>query len=199
LFFLSFFVARATPRVQLAAAQWVKVTIDHALFNFYSNHSRYTRAWANFADDTPRRGDLEMNDDTVALVRESWKKVEAIAPVAAALFYENLFAADPGLRSMFKGDMQQQGGKLTQMISVAVDKLDDLPTLVPALESLARRHADYGVTAPQYQTVGDALLKTLGQGLAQDFTPAVRDAWTQVYGLIAEVMIAATRRPSTAA
>lgn len=140
-----------------------------------------------------------MNDETVALVRGSWKKVEAIAPVAAALFYENLFAADPDLKSLFKSDMKQQGDKLMQMIGVAVDKLDDLPTLVPALETLAKRHVSYGVKAAHYQTVGNAMLKTLGQGLAEDFTPPVRDAWTQVYGLIADVMIGAAERPSAVA
>jgi hemoglobin-like flavoprotein len=138
-----------------------------------------------------------MNYETVALVRASWKKVEAIGPSAAALFYENLFAVDPGLRSLFKGDMRQQGDKLTQMIGVAVDKLDDLPALVPALATLAKRHVDYGVREAHYQTVGNALLKTLGQGLAEDFTPAVREAWTEVYGLIAEVMTRAARQPNS--
>jgi methyl-accepting chemotaxis protein len=138
-----------------------------------------------------------MNDETISLVRKSWKRVETIGPSAAALFYENLFAADPGLRELFKGDMQQQGDKLTQMIGLAVDKLDDLPTLVPALETLAKRHVDYGVREAHYQAVGNALLKTLGQGLAEDFTPPVREAWTEVYGLIAEVMTSAARQPNS--
>jgi hemoglobin-like flavoprotein len=79
------------------------------------------------------------------------------------------------------------------MIGAAIDKLDDLPALVPVLESLAQRHAGYGVRESHYQTVGAGLLKTLGQGLGDDFTPAVRDAWARVYGLIAEVMVSAAR------
>ena len=140
-----------------------------------------------------------MNDETVTLVRSSWKKVETIAPTAAALFYENLFAADPGLRPLFKGDMKRQGDKLMQMIGVAVGKLDDLPGLVPVLQALAQRHAGYGVQEAHYDTVGAALLKTLGQGLADDFTPPVRQAWTEVYGAIAGVMVAAARSPGDAA
>ena len=137
-----------------------------------------------------------MDQDTTDLVRHSWKRVEAIAPAAAALFYDNLFAADPALEPLFKGDMAHQGERLMKMIGAAVDKLDDLPTLVPVLQGLSRRHVGYGVRVAHYQTVGAALLKTLGQGLGEDFTPPVREAWTQVYGLITEVMVAAARTPS---
>lgn len=136
-----------------------------------------------------------MDHDTTVLVRRSWQRVEAIAPAAAALFYDNLFAADPRLEPLFKGNMAHQGERLMRMIGAAVGQLDDLPTLLPVLEALARRHAGYGVQEAHYATVGAALLKTLGQGLGEDFTPAVRDAWAQVYGLIAEVMVAAARQP----
>jgi hemoglobin-like flavoprotein len=139
-----------------------------------------------------------MDHDTTVLVRSSWRRVESIAPAAAALFYDNLFAADPQLKPLFKSDIAHQGERLMKMIGAAVDKLDDLPTLVPVLEGLARRHVDYGVRESHYTTVGAALLKTLGQGLGDDFTPAARDAWTRVYGLIAEVMVAAARERGTA-
>lgn len=77
-----------------------------------------------------------------------------------------------------------------QMIGAAVGKLNDLKTLVPILQGLGQRHAGYGVEIAHYQTVGAALLKTLGQGLGEEFTPEVKSAWTSVYGVIAEVMVA---------
>jgi hemoglobin-like flavoprotein len=57
----------------------------------------------------------------------------------------------------------------------------------------AERREGYGGRDEHYQLVGAALLKTLAQGLADDFTPAVRDAWTQVYGVVSGAMIAAAR------
>ncbi|MGL5047067.1 MAG: globin family protein [Shewanella sp.] len=134
-----------------------------------------------------------MNQNTVLLVQESWKKVATIAPQAAELFYQNLFTADPSLKSLFKGDMTEQGKKLMQMIGAAVGKLNDLETLIPILQNLAVRHDGYGVKKEHYQTVGGALLKTLGQGLGEDFTPEVKDAWASVYGTMAEVMITASK------
>lgn len=134
-----------------------------------------------------------MNQQTVTLVQDSWKQVATIAPQAAALFYQNLFVADPSLKPMFRGDMTEQGKKLMQMIGAAVGKLNDLDNLVPVLRGLAVRHDGYGVKESHYQTVGAALLKTLGQGLGDRFTNETKDAWATVYGVMANVMITASR------
>lgn len=138
-----------------------------------------------------------MNPNTIPLVTQSWAQVAPIAREAAALFYGNLFSADPTLKPLFRSqDMDVQGAKLMQMIGAAVAKLNDLPTLVPILKSLGRRHADYGVQDAHYATVGGALLKTLGQGLGEAFTPDVEAAWTEVYGVMATVMIDASHAPA---
>jgi len=134
-----------------------------------------------------------MKAETIELVQHSWKKVAPIAPQAAAIFYDNLFAADSSAKVLFKGDMTQQGEKLMQMIATAVGKLHNLDVLVPVLQSLAKRHAGYGVVDAQYASVGAALLKTLDTGLGADFTPEVRAAWTEVYGFMARVMIEAPK------
>ncbi len=49
-----------------------------------------------------------MNDHTIQLVRESFDLVEPIASQAAALFYVNLFATDPSVKPLFRGDMIKQ-------------------------------------------------------------------------------------------
>lgn len=135
-----------------------------------------------------------MEQETVAIVRDSWARVVPISEAAGRLFYANLFEADPGLRALFKGDIDQQAAKLMQVAGFAVDRLDDLPSLLPALRQLGERHVDYGVQPAHYATVGAALLKTLEQGLGPDFTPAARDAWTAVYGVLAGVMTRAAGR-----
>jgi hemoglobin-like flavoprotein len=134
-----------------------------------------------------------MNTETIALVQGSWKTVASIAPQAAALFYQNLFQADPSLQSLFKANMEDQGRKLMQMIGAAVGKLNDLESLVPILQNLAQRHVQYGVQNSHYDTVGVALLKTLEQGLGTAFTNDVKAAWAEVYGIVADVMIKSTR------
>jgi hemoglobin-like flavoprotein len=137
-----------------------------------------------------------MNDHPISLVRESFDLVEPIAPQAAELFYANLFEADPVLRALFRGDMVEQGAKLMQMIGVAVATLDAPEVLLPALRRLGQRHAGYGVKEEHYEVVGDALLKTLQQGLGAAWTPEVETAWIDVYGVLASTMKDAASVPA---
>ena len=132
-----------------------------------------------------------LSEEEKSLVQETFALVEPIAATAAELFYNRLFELDPDLRPLFKGDMVEQGKKLMNMLKLAVMGLDDLDRLVPAVRILGLRHLDYGVKEPHYATVGAALLWTLEQGLADAFTPEVKNAWANVYGILSGAMIEA--------
>ena len=141
-----------------------------------------------------------MTPNQVDLIRASWASVEPIQDVAATLFYDRLFELDPTLRRLFRNaDMAQQKKILMQTLTVVVKSLDRLDQLVPAIEALGRRHAGYGVRAEHYETVGAALLWTLGQGLGEGFTTDVERAWTEAYSTLASVMIAAAEGEAVAA
>jgi len=140
-----------------------------------------------------------MTPRQIALVQGSWKDVLAVPETAAQLFYLRLFALDPSLQAMFKGEMREQGRKLIAMMSVAVNGLARIETLLPVIEALGRRHAGYGVKDEHYATVATALLWALEQGLGARFTPDVRDAWSAAYGLLASTMQGAARREAKAA
>jgi len=137
-----------------------------------------------------------MDEYTTQLVKESFDLVEPIAPQAAELFYANLFALDPSLQKLFKSDMVAQGEQLMKMIGAAVGLLGQPQTLMPVLQKLGRRHADYGVRDEHYDTVGAALLATLQQGTGVAFTPEVREAWVEVYGVVSATMKEAARVPA---
>ena len=129
-----------------------------------------------------------MTPEQVGLVQSTWARVVPIKETAAELFYGRLFELDPALRSLFKGDMQEQGRKLMAMINVAVSALDRIDTLVPAVKDLGRRHVAYGVKVADYGTVATALLWTLEKGLGDAFTPAAKEAWTATYMVLAKTM-----------
>ena len=125
-----------------------------------------------------------MTPEKVALVQNSFAKVVPIAPQAAELFYGKLFELDPELKPLFKGDMTEQGAKLMKMIGTAVNGLTDLDAIVPAVQDLGKRHVGYGVVDSHYDTVGEALLWTLDQGLGPDFTDEVEAAWKFVDNIV---------------
>ncbi|MGA1128252.1 MAG: globin family protein, partial [bacterium] len=115
-------------------------------------------------------------------------KVVPISETAADLFYGRLFELDPSVKPMFTTDIKEQGKKLMSMITIAVKGLDDLGKLVPAVQKLGRDHVTYGVKDEHYETVGSALIWTLGQGLGEDFTDEVKEAWLEVYTILATTM-----------
>jgi hemoglobin-like flavoprotein len=140
-----------------------------------------------------------MTPEQLVLIRSTWAKVLPISDEAAAFFYGRLFELDPSVKPLFKGDMREQGAKLMKMINTAVNALDRLETVVPAVQNLGRRHVGYGVKPEHYDTVGAALLWTLEQGLGDDFTPEAKEAWAAVYGVMADTMkTAAAKVPSAA-
>jgi hemoglobin-like flavoprotein len=140
------------------------------------------------------QGDEAMTPDNIKLVQESFRKVVPIAGTAADLFYDRLFEIAPELRHMFPQDLREQKKKLIGMLATAVNNLHHFDQIRPAVEELGRRHLGYGVADEHYKPVGEALLWTLEQGLGKDFTPAVKEAWTQAYLAVADTMKLAARR-----
>ncbi len=134
-----------------------------------------------------------MKVDQITLVQDTFDKIRPISEEAAKLFYNRLFELAPSLESLFKGDMKTQGRMLMQMLDYAVTGLDRLDTIVPTIQDLGKRHVGYGVREEYYETVGEALLWTLEQGLGKGFTPDVKEAWTEAYKLLSDTMKSAAR------
>ncbi len=140
-----------------------------------------------------------MTPDQIQLVQSSFSKVVPIADDAAALFYGRLFEIAPAVKPMFKTDIKQQGRKLMTTLGVVVNGLTKLDTIVPAAQSLAIKHVEYGVKPEHYQPVGEALIWTLDQGLGAEFTEDTKTAWVEAYTTLSGVMIAAAYPAQAAA
>ena len=140
-----------------------------------------------------------MTPDQITLIQESFAKVAPISDAAADIFYTRLFEIAPEVKPYFKNDMTQQGAKLMATLGVVVNGLRDLNKIVPVAQQLAVKHVDYGVKARDYQSVGSALIYTLGQGLQDDFTPELEQAWITAYTTLSGVMIDAAYGETAAA
>jgi len=129
-----------------------------------------------------------ITDTQVKLVQISFGHVLPIADVAGLLFYERIFELAPETRALFDDDIGPQAKRTMAAIKTAVDGLGDLDVVGPFLVRLGARHVRYGVRTEHFDVVGTALLWTLEQGLGERFTPAVRDAWTAAWDVIAGAM-----------
>ena len=91
-----------------------------------------------------------MDSRQVALVQQSFETAAGLREKVAELFYAELFAIDPSLRAMFKGNMREQHKKLLATLALVVRSLHAPEKILPAVKNLAIKHVDYGVEPEHY-------------------------------------------------
>lgn len=140
------------------------------------------------------------SDTEKETIRKSWRLVVPIAETAADLFYRRLFELRPEYRRLFPSEMSGQKRKLIRMLAFIMksldwrdsewrDEIDPMDDLMLVVLAMGRRHTDlYRIPRESYAVVGEALIWTLEQGLADAFTPPTRAAWVKLYTLVAQTM-----------
>jgi NAD(P)H-flavin reductase/hemoglobin-like flavoprotein len=126
----------------------------------------------------------------IPAMRASFAKAAAHGDQVPLWFYSHLFLSHPETREMFPVSMAHQRDRLFSALGEVVARVDDLDALVPILQQLGRDHRKFGTLAAHYPAVGASLLATL-QHFDDEWDDALAASWTEAYGLIAEVMIAA--------
>ena len=117
-----------------------------------------------------------LTSQQIEVIQQRFAKIAPVSDRAAAMFSGRLFEIAPDTRSLFRGDMAEQGRKLMATLFVVVSELVNLDAILPAASALAKRHVSYGVKASHY-----ALLWTLEKGLGSARAPELAAAWTAAY------------------
>ena len=131
--------------------------------------------------------------DTSAL-RDSWAAVMAAHDKAPQYFYSHLFVSHPELRSMFPVQMTGQRDKFVTALGAVVANADNLDDVMPFIEQLGRDHRRFSVVTEHYMAIGATLMATLKRFLGASWDAELADTWSQAYGLVAKVMVAAAEQ-----
>jgi len=75
-----------------------------------------------------------MTSEQIKMVQDSFRKVMPISGAAADLFYDQLFEIAPDVRSLFPDDLVTQKKKFIVMLATAVNNLDQIAKVIPAVE-----------------------------------------------------------------
>jgi nitric oxide dioxygenase len=129
-----------------------------------------------------------MLPEHIALIRESFRKLGPVMNEVGPVFYARLFELNPGLRAIFRGDLQSQSRALLAMVELFVKMLDMREKLIPLIHYLGERHAVLDVRPEHYRPFGEALIWTFALFLRDDFTPETRHAWQEAYDFMVENM-----------
>jgi NAD(P)H-flavin reductase len=124
------------------------------------------------------------------ILKESWTLVEGCQDRLAAHFYARLFLSNPQLRDLFPVQMDVQRNRLLGAIVSTIQNFDDPDMIDGYLRALGRDHRKFHVTPEHYCQVKVALLDALRTEAGQQWNARYEQAWSDVYDLIAEKMIA---------
>lgn len=129
------------------------------------------------------------------LIQATFRSLAADADRVAERFYENLFAAAPRLRRLFKTPPEVQRRKFMYTLEMLVRAAARPDQLLPEAAELGRRHAGYGIEPEHYRYVREALVLTLRECLGAHFTAAAEAAWRELYDIISDTMQGRNVRP----
>lgn len=130
----------------------------------------------------------------IELLEQSFDRVKPQATQFASSFYHNLLTDYPQLQPLFsKTNMEAQEQKLVMSLVLVVENLRSPHYLKTILRNLGERHVGYRAKQEHYDMVGAALLKTFESHLGPDWTPNVKQAWTDAYGAIVDMMLAGAK------
>ncbi|MCA9691752.1 MAG: alpha/beta fold hydrolase [Myxococcales bacterium] len=104
-------------------------------------------------------------------------------------FYEHLFASHPELRPLFPASMVGQWRKLEDALGLVIRQLEARDALVPLLEDLGARHAEYGAAPEHFAIVGGQLLASLEALSGPSWSDELRRAWARAYDRVAHAMV----------
>jgi len=135
-----------------------------------------------------------MTPEQLQNLRQSFEDLMPLPNGFGAAFYERLFALDPSLRSLFRGNLEEQATMFANALTLAMMNMSNDGRLSRAVGELGGRHGRYGVRPEHYETFGTALIDTVAERLGDRFSPATRLAWQEAYRMLAAAMVAAAER-----
>jgi len=122
-----------------------------------------------------------MTNHQINLIQRSFLELTHDASFLTNRFYSKLFEVEPKYRAMFQNEMQLQGDKFMKILGIFVQNLYSLNEDKTDLLALGQRHIGYGVSAQDYQVVGDVLLSAIAESLNDSFDQEMESAWLAMY------------------
>ncbi len=126
----------------------------------------------------------------IEIIEETFSLIRPVGTQFANSFYQNLFLKYPEIQPLFaETNLEAQEKKLLVSLVLIIDNLRDLSYLKELLKNMGKRHVEYDVVSEYYPLVGEILLSTLQEYLGKYWTAVVKQAWTDAYNTIGDLML----------
>lgn len=112
-----------------------------------------------------------MPEDSIEVIQSGWRRSKGVGAVLGAVFYRNLLSINAQLRPIITSGMQAQHDLLlNDLLDDVVDALNDQARLKAVLTKLRGMFWFGNNSERPFEDIGSAILMTLEQVLADDFT-----------------------------
>ncbi|RXK18817.1 globin domain-containing protein [Macrococcus sp. DPC7161] len=133
-----------------------------------------------------------LSEETKSIIKATVPVLEAHGTEITSAFYKHMFETHPELLNVFNKTNQKLGRQqtaLAQTVLAAAKHIDHLEAIIPNVNQIAHKHRALEIKAEHYPIVGENLIWAIQHVLGDAATPEIVDAWTQTYGVIADVFI----------
>ncbi|XP_064107359.1 globin-like [Macrobrachium nipponense] len=143
-----------------------------------------------------------------AMIR-TWDLVRPDMQTHGINFFIKLFREEPVIQSRFKGFQNKTEEQLRtnrrlaahastvlHAITLLVDNLDDVSTLVELLKTTGENHCKRGIPKGDFELLAPVLVNFLKTSLGSAWSPLAEEAWTKAFKVINAVIISAYDEPS---
>ena len=130
-----------------------------------------------------------MNHDQIERVRDSFR---AIAPRGQELygrFVDRIGAASPALRAMFPASPGERSQEFIAPCGMIVKNLHRLNAIEFLLTDAGAKNQRRGVLPQHYGVARDAVLATLAEALADEWTEELASDWSEAINVATSLMI----------
>lgn len=136
-----------------------------------------------------------LSPESAEIIRATADTVIRNGETITGRFYERMFNAHPDLLQLFNRGNQANGQQRQALAMSVAAVAGHLAGLAPVplddiINRIAHKHVSVGIAPAQYTVVGRHLMAAIGEVLGDAVTPAVRDAWDEVYWLFACLLVA---------
>lgn len=129
---------------------------------------------------------------TIEVIKSTVPVLEVHGQTITTQFYQMMFKNHPELLNIFNHANQRQGKQsaaLANAVYAAAAHIDRLEEILPVVKGIAQKHRALGIMPEHYPIVGQNLLAAIKTVLGDAATDEIMDAWSQAYGVIADVFI----------
>lgn len=107
-------------------------------------------------------------------------------------FYQRMLSNNPELKNIFNMANQASGKQqnaLTGAVLAYAENIEDPSVLINVLKSIGNKHVSLNIAPEQYDIVGNHLIASIKEVLADAATVELLEAWTCAYTELAQIMI----------